>query len=151
MVDVLVKKTLQTELQHKVDWQGGNVKETSKPYWDVQTDKWVLYKVDEQFYTILDSSQILIADTIEKKRAIPIALLFSIFIPVHQRRQGQATKLVAELERKANTELGIPLAIGPLMGEENDGLVRICKKRGYKAIAPFSFVQQEFVTPMKAG
>jgi predicted GNAT family acetyltransferase len=70
-----------------------------------------------------------------------VLLLQTIYIPEQNRGNGIASKIIDFLINRAKRE-NIKFAIGPILADENNYSIlwKMCIKRGYKQIHPFSFL-----------
>jgi hypothetical protein len=64
----------------------------------------------------------------------PALILMSIFLPESLQRSGIGTRVIAELEKRAERE-GRLFAVGII---ESEAMVNLCNKVGLKGCAPFS-------------
>ena len=129
-----------------IPWTSGQVDDPTKEYWNVILDDFVIYSDTELKMTcILDKKYVSgLLDQVPKNSKTSIqkvALLQTLYIPEALRRKKRATAIVEQLEQRANKELGLPLAIGPII-DETDAMTKLVTRRKYVACPPFSWLQQ---------
>lgn len=107
----LIKKEL---LQHDIIGNGAN---TNELYIELNN----VYSTDEVPFKILN--------------------LFHIFVPIHQRNMGIATKIIKICEEIAQERGLAGLWVGPFVTDESEFLIKICKKNGYTACMPFGMIK----------
>lgn len=120
-------------------WQVGNLDDDSKIYYHVDVTNYGYFDVG--FPCVSDLRPLRTMLTAEE---IPhfegVALLTMISIPESMRRKGEASRIIQELQCRANRN-ALRFAMGPIL-DETGAMERIASKMNMKGVAPFTFIQE---------
>lgn len=124
--------------QLKSAWKCGDEKDNTKLFVNTCIDEYSLYTVGGM--QMILTASIASACGLDVQKANKVALLMTIHVPETERKKGLASAVVDLLEKRANAELGRVLVIGPVT-DETGAIDKICERRGYVAVMPFSRMQ----------
>ena len=131
--------------QQQIPWTSGRLDDSTQEYWQVLVNEFVVFSDPElnltSILSVKDATNL--QKSFSKATIKKVVLLQTLFIPATGRKKGRATEIVKQLEYRANTELHLPLAIGPITDETN-AMMKICSKRNYSFCMPFSQLQKGF-------